>query len=209
MEVIALRATALMPILLLQKTNYNSKDKENQNHLERRMDLWKKGEILALYDEGKALLAHARKLSRHSKSDKNSLSCTFSNMMFQGKIEDAIQLLSNKGRGKVLNLSDSNEEGTSFKQILLNKHPKCAAADPGSIIQEQSEVANHPVIFDNIDAGLIRGVSLKTKGAAGPSGLNAYTWKCMCTSFKVALDNLCHALAQTARRVGTQYDKIA
>lgn len=64
----------------------------------------------------------------------------------------------------------------------------------------------HPVVFDKLmDAATIRCVVKNTKGAHGPSGLNAYTWRRMCMSFKGASDNLCHALSLTARRLCTEY----
>ena len=36
-------------------------------------------------------------------------------------------------------------------------------------------------------------------GAAGPSGLDATSWKRLCTSFKGASTDLCESLAATAR----------
>ena len=32
--------------------------------------------------------------------------------------------------------------------------------------------------------------ALRTHGAAGPSGLDAYGWRCLCTSFQRASDDL-------------------
>ena len=63
----------------------------------------------------------------------------------------------------------------------------------------------HPVIFDSLDTALIRSIALKTRGAAGPSGLDAYTWRRLFTSFKSASNALCHSLALTARRLCTDH----
>ena len=42
-------------------------------------------------------------------------------------------------------------------------------------------------------------------GAAGPSGLDAASWKRLCTSFKGASTDLCESLAATARRLCSSY----
>ena len=59
----------------------------------------------------------------------------------------------------------------------------------------------HPVIYDSIDASMIRSIALSTRGAAGPSGLDGYAWRRLCTSFKTASVAICHSLALTARRL--------
>ena len=64
---------------------------------------------------------------------------------------------------------------------------------------ERQEV--HPVIFDRIDATSVRTAALKTKGAAGPSGLDAHCWRRLSTSFHSASKDLCHSLALFARRL--------
>ena len=46
---------------------------------------------------------------------------------------------------------------------------------------------------------------LRMDGAAGPSGLDAASWKRLCTSFKGASTDLCESLAATARRICTCY----
>ena len=57
-----------------------------------------------------------------------------------------------------------------MKDVRKSKHPDAVAATSDSIINESP----HPVIFESIDAALIRSTSLNTHGAAGPSGLDAY-----------------------------------
>ena len=42
-------------------------------------------------------------------------------------------------------------------------------------------------------------------GSAWPSGLDAYGWRRLCTSFKGASGELCHSLALVARRVCTSF----
>ena len=52
---------------------------------------------------------------------------------------------------------------------------------------------------------MIRSAALRTNGAAGPSCLDAASWRRLCTSFKSASNDLCHSLAITARRLCTDF----
>ena len=67
-------------------------------------------------------------------------------------------------------------------------------AQPESIIPVTLPVLP-PVVYDGIDATLIRSTTLHTTGAIGPSGLDAYTRGKLCTAFKSGSDSLCQALA--------------
>ena len=44
---------------------------------------------------------------------------------------------------------------------------------------------------------------MHTQGAAGPSGLDAQAWRCMCSSLKSASTSLCTALADVGKRRAT------
>ena len=59
------------------------------------------------------------------------------------------------------------------------------------------------IIFDGINAELVRKCAIRTKGFRGPSGLDADFWrKILCNStFGNASDDLCHAIALLARRL--------
>ena len=57
------------------------------------------------------------------------------------------------------------------------------------------------LIFESIDATCIRSTVLHTFGAGGPSRLDAYGWRRLCTSFGKASNDLCHSLALVARRI--------
>ena len=50
-----------------------------------------------------------------------------------------------------------------------------------------------------------RYAALNTKGAAWPSGFDANCWRCLCTSFHSASQNLCHSLALFATRLCTSF----
>ena len=46
-----------------------------------------------------------------------------------------------------------------------------------------SNVEFHPAVFDSITAETIRKSALYTQGAAGPSGMDALSWRRLCTAF--------------------------
>ena len=52
---------------------------------------------------------------------------------------------------------------------------------------------------------MIRAAALHTKGAPGPSGLDAYGWRQLCTCFKSASDELRCSIAVLARRLCTSF----
>ena len=91
-----------------------------------------------------------------------------------------------------------------MNEVLLLKHPVGQPACPDSLMNG-TPPRSHPVIFEALDANLIRSMALQTNGAAGPSGLDAFAWRRLCTSFKSASDNLCHAMALTARRIACEH----
>ena len=205
LEQIALKAATVLPLLMLQKPCRSSKTNVNIKCLVKRLELWKEGDLTSLLREGRAIQARLPKA--HPRRSEKQLSRSFANLMFQGKTQAALQLLSNKGKGGVLHLSDVVENSsisTTVKDVLKSKHPDAVAATSNSIINGSPPVC-HPVIFESIDAALIRSTSLNTHGAAGPSGLDAYAWRRLCTSFKSASNSLCESLALTARRLCSVY----
>ena len=62
------------------------------------------------------------------------------------------------------------------------------------------------IIFDGVNADLVRKCAIKLKGSDGPSGLDADFWsKILCnTTFGNTLDDICHAKALLARVLGTE-----
>ena len=52
---------------------------------------------------------------------------------------------------------------------------------------------------------VVQSAALKTSGAAGPSGLDAYCWRRLCTCYGTASSDLCQALADVAKRLCTSY----
>ena len=163
LESVALKAAFVMPILLLQQSNVKAKEKSNKLLLERRLKLWEEGEFIKLLEEGRSLQKH-RKIYHRTGGHKNnsSLSRSFANMIFQGKMGAALQLLSDEGSSSLLHHNDIAVAGSgkTVMQILREKHPNGAAVDPGVILQPNAPFQLPHPVFDQIDASLIRSVVL-------------------------------------------------
>ena len=52
---------------------------------------------------------------------------------------------------------------------------------------------------------MIRSIIQQMDGSAGPSGLDAHAWKCLCSSFHNATDDLCHSVAKLAGKLGSYH----
>ena len=131
--------------------------------------------------------------------------------MLQGKISAAIDLLSWNERAGILRSGDT-VEGSEQGPILVSdaKHPPANPALSYALIDYPDSISTvPPVVFDQITGGSIRQAALRTKGAHGPSGMDAHSWRKLCTSFKAASDELCNSLALVARRLCTDPAGIA
>ena len=76
---------------------------------------------------------------------------------------------------------------------LIKKHPKKRPPVFRTLIDNLA-YPPYSILFDQLDAVHLHHVALKLHGAAGPSGLDASAWRCMCTSFQIVSDDLCDAL---------------
>ena len=100
LESIAMKASAIAQILLLQKPNRKSKSKEHVTHLQRRLNLWHKADIQSLLDEGRCIQKYLHTSPRPS--DDQVLARTFCRLMMQGKVQKALRhLFSKKFWGRV------------------------------------------------------------------------------------------------------------
>ena len=105
-----------------------------------------------------------------------------------GKVRAALQLVTQaNGSGPLPlnNLANPNDPTSTrtVRDILLAKQPPkdSTIIKPGTPSDEP-----HPVLFEEINGQMIRDTILRMDGAACPSGLDAASWKRLCTSFKGA-----------------------
>jgi len=137
--------------------------------------VWKEGNLNDLVQEGRTIQGRLPKFN--SPSAKQNLSRSFANLMFAGKTKAALDLLVQAQKGGVLHLDDpsdpSNSDSSTVRDVLLSKHPQGQHAKAECIIPHAPQDV-HPVVFESIDADVIRSAALRTTGSAGGSTLGSY-----------------------------------
>ena len=190
-----------MSSLLLQKPSFKAKSKEHSISLARRLNLWNEGDFDALVREARAIQST---LSTNKKfKTPEQLSRTFSKLMLQCKVNAALRVLDEESSGGILPLTN-----TVF-QDLQSKHPLSQPATESVMIQGDKPFVD-PAIFANIDETTIAKCAMKTKDAAGPSGLDAIGWRRMLVSqnYGLAGKDLRESIAAMARNLSTRKVEI-
>ena len=165
---IAMKAIHIMPALLLQKPSKTSKSKDHLKALERRLEVWNKGDITALFREAETLQQRLPK--PQEKSDIASISRRFKNLMESGNVNGAIKLITNNMGGGILPLDDETLE------TLHQKHPEGKEADENIMLTGPIQHVD-PILYEAIDETLVLKAAQRTKGGSGPSGLDADGWR--------------------------------
>ena len=140
----------------------------------------------------------------HAKSKtRDHISCLQRRFALWEKGDIAELLKEGKAIQRSLKASSSRRDA---KDDATTKQPDPEPVHAGTILNERmTSVDFHPVLFDNITAKVIRNSALHTEGAAGPSEVNALSWRRLCTAFGQKSNDLCSALAAVARRICTTY----
>ena len=193
---IAFKAIMVMPSLLLQKPSQKSKSKDHLRALERRLELWESGEVMELLKESDTIQKNMKATNKTTSI--NEISKKFTREMRKGNVHNAMKLLINNMKNGVLPLNKKTLEQ------LKQKHPQRRDADPEIMLPDKPEEI-HPIKFDSIDAENVRKAALKTRGGAGPSGLDADGWKRIFTSnqFGDSTDDLCKTFAEVIKKLFT------
>ena len=110
----------------------------------------------------------------------------------------APSLLSSNMQNGVLPLIDET------LQLLSQKHPE-EKTPSNNILLPNTPVQVHPVRFEEINSESIRQSALRSKGGAGPSGLDGDGWRRILTSnaFGEEPSDLCSAIAKLTRTLCT------
>ena len=200
-EIISLKAALVLPSLLLQHPHPKSKDKENISCLERCLNEWSDGHLSILFDECKQIQSRLRPSRPYESDTSNRRAIAFTNLVCQ-----SLRLLDSSSSGRILHLNDpSGQDNLSVLDCLHSKHPQgqpISSSDYNYPLQ--SDFDPHPVIFEKLTGSLIKSVAQRTRGSAGPSGVDAAEWS-LCSCFKRSSDELCSALAAVARRLCSEY----
>ena len=193
----ALKTLAILPYLICQRTHEKSRAVDDRKALERRIELWKKGEIQKLLTEAEAIQKKMNKKLRKAKEiDKVK---KFASLMGKGKVAKATRELTTEGTAGTLPL----DVDTCRK--LKELHPTGQNVTHGTTF-DGPYVAPPPAMFSMITGERIRKHALHTHGAAGPSGLDAKGWKNILSvsKFGAAAKDLGDAVATLARKMATE-----
>ena len=88
---VAMTAITTMPHLLLPKPTPKSRSKDHVLHLDRRLIMWRAGNIEGLMEESRAI--QVRLVNQHSRNESDRMAAKFAKLMFQGRTRAAMRLL--------------------------------------------------------------------------------------------------------------------
>ena len=162
---VVFKAIMVMPSILLRKPSRNSKSKDDLEALERRLHLWKEGELTELLTEGETI---QKSLSDSKRT--TTIAKQFKNYMKKGNVNAALKLLTNNMKDGIhpLNIQPLNS--------LKEKHPESKDASIEILLTDVSQRV-HPIKFAGIDEEMARKAAIKTKGGSGPSAMDADGWR--------------------------------
>ena len=209
LESIALDAVMVCCALLLQKPHCQSKSRDHVAALERRLRAWRTGDIDGLLREGRTIQGQLRftKAGRQD-GDDDANTKVFTKLVLEGNIHAALRYLSDNRKGGVLSLDeyvDDRRERT-VREVLHEKHPSPRELHASTLVSVTDDPPTvHPVYFDRITGSVIRAAALRTRGVAGPSGVDATGWRRLCTAFHKESADLCEAVAAFTRRICTEF----
>ena len=152
MQHLALKAAIVLLAVALQKPGQRSKAKEHQECLEKRLTLWRNGEIESLLREGRMI---QRRLSKSNKNDPPNKARIFAKLVMEGQINSALRYLSEDDSGGVLLLTDV------VVRQLKEKHPDAQRAKLGSLLFGPVEDIPDSV-YQGINGELVREAALRT-----------------------------------------------
>ncbi|CAB4045801.1 Hypothetical predicted protein, partial [Paramuricea clavata] len=179
---------------LLQKPFVKSKTKDHVCYLERRLKQWLKGDIKALINEGKCIQRHLISQT-NMPFEYKKITRGFSRLMLQGKVHQAVRLISIADKRDAL-IHDVDSNGNAIwkttREILLEKHPEGKTPIPETLLSdtEFDQTCFDPIIFERLTGESIKQAAMRTNGAAGPSGVDAFGWRRFCSSSKSASTDL-------------------
>ena len=194
---VAWKCLMIMPALLLQKPSSVSKCKDHTAALKRRLASWQRGDFIELLHECQTIQGRIK--ASVPKNNIDATSKKFASLMKNGKLNAAVKLLTNSMEGGILPLDEET------MTLLQAKHPEPADFREEAVVDIEP-VASHPVVFEEVNAEAVRTAALKTKGGAGPSGLDADGWRHILASrnFGNASEELRSEFANAIKKLCTE-----
>ena len=166
---VSLKMLMVLPGIMLQKPTRKSTSKQHSEYLTKRLTLWLDGNFEELLKEGRQI---QKKLKQNERKDETpeKIAKNFAKLMLQGKVHAALRILDKQ---ESLGVATLNEETI---KTLKNLHPNAKSATEEVLMSGELPYCD-PVVFTNIDESSIAKAAMRTRGAAGPSGLDADGWR--------------------------------
>ena len=165
---VALKAFMVLPTLIPQKPSATSKSKEHSAAIERRLALWKQGDLDLMLKEVRFI--QGKFVNSKKSRTVEDASKVFSKLVLQGKLSAAMKLLDNESLFSLLDLSPDVLRG------LHDKHPEAADIAEESLLHGPVDYIP-PNVYDLIDEEMIYNSASKTKGSAWPSGMDSELYR--------------------------------
>ena len=158
------------------------------------MDLRTSGEILDLLHEGETIQRDLR--PSNTPSTATEISKKFTREMHKGNATIAMKLLTHNMQNRILLLNQK-----TLNQ-LKQKHPQGEEAELDLLLTDTTEQV-HPIKFHVIDADLSKRAAVRTKGGAGPLGLDADGCRriLITRQFSTSSTDLCKAIAEVIKKL--------
>ena len=185
---ICLKSLMVIPFLILQKTSNKSITLDIKSHVERRLELWKIKDVEGLLNEARSI---QKMLSQQQKPQTTEGKVKiFAKLVLEGKINGAIRPLDDDTSYGVLPLLANGIK------TLCQKYPDARLSN-NSMMLHGPFIHVKKIIFDEVNAELVRKCAIKSKGSHEPSGRGTNFWsKILCNStFGNISDDLCHDIA--------------
>ena len=196
---LALSKVHIFMPLMLQRPSAKSKARDNAKYLQKRLLLWKEGDLDKIMSECREIQKRIKVKVEKEEVQRRKAFCR---LMMAGKV------------AKALNFIDHDEEATvgvlpinsEVVEKLKAKHPPGASLNEEAVLPESNNYSPEAVIFEAIDKELITKCSKQISGAGGPTLIDADSWKhIICSKFYGTLSgDLAEAIACLAKKLCTE-----
>ena len=178
---VSLKAAFVLLAVGLQIPGPKSKAKDHQDALAKRLILWREGEISKLLRECRIIQRRIGKLKGSASPDKTKV---FAKLVLEGQINAALRFVSESSSGGVLPLTDD------VMAQLKEKHPNPQPTKLGSLLFGPIDDELPETLYSEINGEMVRQAALRTKGAGGPSGIDANDFRRIMASKSIIFETM-------------------
>ena len=165
----------------LQKPRPKSKAKDHEDALAKRLILWREGEISKLLRECRIIQRRIGKLKDSASPDKTKV---FAKLVLEGQINVALRSVSESSSGGVLPFTDD------VMAQLKEKHNNPQPTKLGSLVFGPIDDEVPETLYSEINGEMVRQAALRTKGAGGPSGIDANDFRRIMASKSIIFETM-------------------